>query len=165
MYYEDDPVKNTALKMVKAGLARRVTLAFTRHRPVVLNPFSPDYLGPWLRSLVEQKGVLVLDASWKQLAPEKFRKLHGTHVKLPPLLPGNPVNYGKPCMLSSIEAVAATAYITGFTDTYKKLLGLYKWMETFNDLNSELLESYAKAWSMEELISTVRDYWGDASPC
>jgi len=68
-------------------------------------------------------------------------------------------------MLSSIEAVAATAYITGFTDTYKKLLGLYKWMETFNDLNSELLESYAKAWSMEELINTVREYWGDTSPC
>ncbi|WP_264409123.1 DUF367 family protein [Thermosphaera chiliense] len=165
IYYEDDPVKNTALKMVKAGLARLVDHGFARRGLVVLDPFSPEYLGPWDRGLVEEKGVLVLDASWRLLTPDKFKKLPGAHVKLPPLLPGNPVNYGKPCMLSSIEAVAAAAYITGFTETYEKLLGLYKWMSTFHSLNTELLESCSKAGSREELVRVIREYWGDSPPC
>ncbi len=153
------------MKMVKAGLARLVDHGFARRGLVVLNPFSPDYLGPWLRSLVEEKGVLVLDASWKHLTPGKFKRIPGTHVKLPPLLPGNPVNYGKPCMLSSVEAVAAAAYIAGFTDIYGKLLGLYKWMETFHTLNSELLEAYSKAGSQEELAAAIQEYWGENPPC
>lgn len=165
IYYEDDPVKNTALKMVKAGIAKLVDHRSLKPGLIVLNPFSREYLGPWHRDLIGEKGVLVLDASWRILEPEKFKKIRGLHLKLPPLLPGNPVNYGKPCILSSIEAVAATAYITGFAETYEKLLGLFKWMETFHSLNAELLDSYSKTSSISELAETIREYWGENPPC
>ncbi|MEM4888974.1 MAG: DUF367 family protein [Thermosphaera sp.] len=165
IYYEDDPVKNTALKMVKAGLAKPVDPRTVKPGLIVLNPFSKDYLGPWHRSIVEERGVLVVDASWKILGPEKFKRVRGLHLKLPPLLPGNPVNYGKPCILSSVEAVAAAAYITGFAETYRELLGLFKWMGTFHDLNAELLGSYSRASSASELESIVREYWGENPPC
>ena len=68
-------------------------------------------------------------------------------------------------MLSSIEAVAATLYITGYHDLYGKLLGLYKWMNTFHALNEELLREYSRAENPEALRRIIRDFWGDHVPC
>ena len=164
-YREDDPRKNTSVKMVAHGLARRVTPYMIRGLPIVLNPYSREYLGTWHKNFIDKHGVVVVDASWKKLSIEKFKNLRGKHVKLPPLLPGNPINYGKPCILSSIEAVAATLYITGYRESYEKLLGLYKWMNTFHTLNQELLEEYSKADTPEKLHETIKDYWGENPPC
>jgi pre-rRNA-processing protein TSR3 len=165
LLHEDDPSKNTALKMIRSGLATPVNKYNIRGHPVVLNPYSQEYFGPWLREQVSKHGILVLDASWRKLNPVKFKFIRGIHVKLPPLLPGNPVNYGKPCMLSSIEAVAAALYITGFHDIYEKLIGLFKWMSTFNDLNINLLQSYFNVRDINELLDTIIDYWGTINPC
>ncbi|MEM4718381.1 MAG: DUF367 family protein [Desulfurococcaceae archaeon] len=165
IYHEDDPRKNTALRMIKAGIAVPITRKSRIGKPIILNPFSEDYLGPWLKEIVFKNGILVVDASWKRLTKNKFKGLRGFHVKLPPLLPGNPVNYGKTCVLSSIEAVAASLYILGFRDLFEKLLGLYKWMNTFYDLNKELLEEYSKARDNWELVNTVIEYWGLENPC
>lgn len=165
LYREDDPSKNTALKMIQAGLAVRVTKRSMRTRPVVLDPYSEEYLGSWLRDEVEKNGLLVVDASWKRLTRDKFRGIPGVHVKLPPLLPGNPINYGKPCILSSIEAVAASLYITGYRGIYDELIGLYKWMRTFHELNKDLLEDYSKATNPSELEKTILEYWETLDPC
>ena len=164
-YREDDPRKNTSVKMVKHGLARRIHPRPIYGKPIVLNPYSNEYLGPWCREYIRKHGVVVVDASWKKLDMRKFKGIKGYHVKLPPLLPGNPINYGKPCILSSIEAVAATLYITGYREAYNKLLGLYKWMNTFHILNQELLESYSKAGNYEELTKIIKEYWGEKPPC
>jgi pre-rRNA-processing protein TSR3 len=160
---EDDPGKNTSLKMVRMGLAEIVKPSLVR-RGVVLNPFSNDYLGPWLRGEVELNGIVVVDASWRRLRPGVFHGIRGRHVKLPPLIAANPVNYGKPCILSSIEAVAASLFITGFKDYYQRLQGLFKWMKTFNDLNNDLLEEYSKASTLEELENAIREFW-ENPPC
>ncbi|MEM0224989.1 MAG: DUF367 family protein [Desulfurococcaceae archaeon] len=165
LYREDDPSKNTALKMIRAGLAVSINKRSFKGNPLVLNPYSQEILGQWFKEHVEKHGVLVVDASWRKLDRYKFRSIKGIHVKLPPLLPGNPVNYGKPCILSSIEAVAAALYITGFHDEYRKLLGLYKWMSTFHSLNIELLESYSSAKNSEELTNIITTYWGTLNPC
>jgi len=163
-YGEDDPKKNTSLKMIRRGFAQRVSPTLIRGKPVVLNPYSTEYLGRWHREYAEKYGLVVVDASWKKLTPSYFNHLRGLHLKLPPLLAGNPVNYGKPCTLSSIEAVAAAAYITGFREVYYKLLGLYKWMNTFHTLNANLLEDYSKASSSEELARIIEEYWS-TPPC
>jgi pre-rRNA-processing protein TSR3 len=165
LFYEDDPVKNTALKMIRAGIAMRVSRRALKHSLLILNPYSLEYLGPWHRDIVEKYGLLVVDASWHKLSPSKFRSLKGTHVKLPPLIPGNPINYGKTCILSSIEAVAAALFILGFKSEYEKLLGLYKWMKTFNDLNKELLEAYSKTRSQSELVEIIKTFWKIENPC
>ncbi len=155
-YGEDDPRKNTALKMVRKGYA-----IITRRIPrkaIVLDPYARDYLGPWDRISIERFGLVVVDASWKKLTPNYFKKMPGLHRKLPYLVAGNPINYGKPYMLSSIEAVIAALYITGFRDDVIQLKGLYKWLSTFLTLNQEPLEEYSKAGSREEYIRVIESY-------
>lgn len=155
-YGEDDPRKNTALKMVRKGLA-----IITRRIPrkaIVLDPYANDFLGPWDRIFIEKFGLVVVDASWKRLTLNHFRKIPGIHKKLPYLVAGNPVNYGKPYMLSSIEAVVAALYITGFKDYVNKLKGLYKWLNTFLILNQEPLEEYSKVGSKDEYIKAIKSY-------
>lgn len=163
-YYEDDSSKNTALKMVRLGLARLVDRGWRLGQPLVLNPYAESYIGPWLHHYVGSRGILVVDASWRRLNPLRFRHIRGLHARLPPLLAGNPVNYGKPCMLSSIEAVASSLYITGFHSDYERLLKVFKWMTTFHELNKELLEAYSKPTNPNELAAAIADYWGE-DPC
>lgn len=165
LYYEDDPSKNTAIKMIKMGLAKPLRRGEITGMPIVLNPFSDTYLGPWHGEYASRYGIIVIDASWRKLGPGRFKGIRGLHVKLPPLLPGNPVNYGKPCILSSVEAVAAALYIMGFRDEYNKLINLYKWMKTFNDLNKNLLEDYSKARNQEDVFKTIYEYWNTENPC
>ncbi|WFO75731.1 DUF367 family protein [Desulfurococcaceae archaeon MEX13E-LK6-19] len=153
-YGEDDPKKNTALKMIRMGYAVRTRRYCSK--AIVLNPFAPKIIGPWDRPYVEKYGIVVIDASWKKLTRKYFPR-KGLHRKLPLLIAGNPVNYGKPFMLSSIEAVAAALYITGYKEQAMELAKLYKWMKTFFDLNIELLEQYSKMESEEQVIKFMEE--------
>ena len=162
---EDDPLKNTAVKMIKSGIAEEIDKFKLKSKMIVLNPYSQKYLGPWYRELAVKYGLVVVDASWRRLDQFRFRGLSGIHVRLPPLLPGNPINYAKPCILSSAEAVAATLYILGFREEYERVLGLYKWMRTFHELNKELLEAYSNARSLGELVKTIIEFWDTEDPC
>jgi len=164
-YREDDPGKNTSLKLIRKGFATLVKPFNIKGKPIVLNPFSNNYLIPKHREYVDKYGLIVVDASWRKLSIDKFINIKGIHLKLPPLIPGNPVNYGKPCILSSIEAVASSLYITHYFETYYELIKLYKWMKTFDDLNKELLEQYSRVNNQEELEKIIKQYWSKETPC
>ncbi len=156
-FREDDPLKNTALKMVRRGLA-----TLTRRPPpnaLVLNPFAQELLGPWDKGCIDAHGLVVVDASWKRISRDYFSKICGEHRRLPYLLAANPINYGKPMVLSSIEAVIAALYIVGHAEAALKLAGLFKWLKTFLELNKEPLEEYSKAKSVEELLELERQFF------
>jgi pre-rRNA-processing protein TSR3 len=142
-----DPKKCTSKKLAKFGLARiKTTLKSIPYGSVVLDPTSDILLSPVDRRYL-RKGLVVLDYSWKRLG--RFPKLPGRQKRaLPFLVAANYVNFGKPRLLSSAEALGAALYITGFQEECKAVLSKFKWGNTFLELNREPLEEYSGAENM-----------------
>ena len=154
MFYQDDPRKCTAAKMVKFGLAQNIKKIGSKG--LVLDPFSEKTLLPNSKSSINS--IVGIDCSWN-LANEAFsKKFHGIKRKLPPLLAGNPVNYAKLNKLSTVEALSASLFILGFKDQGLLLLDKFKWGHTFYDLNKNLLEEYSKLESEEQIGSILQDF-------
>ena len=126
---------------------------------VVLNPFSEKAVSYEDRPLVENKGVVGLDCSWNEVTrSKKFFSLSKYHRSLPFLIATNPVNYGKPCILSTVEAISATLYITRFKDEARDLMNGFKWGHTFLELNHDLLEAYSEADTSAEVVRVQNDF-------
>ena len=70
----------------------------------------------------------------------------------------NPVNYGKACILSTVEAISATLYITRFKDEARDILNGFKWGHTFLELNHDLLESYCEADTSAEVVKIQNEF-------
>ena len=159
-----DPKKCTALKLEHHGLIRGVAqVRFLPKRAVVLNPFSEIAFSPADRGRVEDFGLAALDCSWEKA--ERFLSTHvrGTSRCLPVLIAGNPVNFSKPTKLSTLEALAAALFITGFREQASELLAMYKWGHTFLELNQEMLESYAIANDSAEIVELQRHFMAKKS--
>jgi pre-rRNA-processing protein TSR3 len=157
-YRQDDPAKCTAQKMVHMGLATEVTKKFhASDSTIVLNPFALTLLSP--ADARGTKSILVIDCSWNLAQEVFFRKMGGKHRRLPALLAGNPTNYSRLGILSSVEAVVAALFILGDAQEANKFLALYKWGPTFESLNHDPLEEYAKAVSDIEVEGAEKSYF------
>jgi pre-rRNA-processing protein TSR3 len=148
-----DPKKCTALKLNRYGLVRLVTqIRLLPKRAVVLNPFSEIAFSPADRQRIEKFGLAALDCSWEHAEKVLLERVRGTSRCLPFLIAGNPVNFGKPTKLTTVEALVAALFIAGFKEEAGKLLSIFKWGHTFIELNQEKLENYAKAKDSTEII-------------
>ena len=78
---------------------------------------------------------------------------------LPLLLAANPVNWGKPGKLSTIEALRSSAYLIGNKTQARRLLSAFRWGERFIELNLEPLEEYSSASSSKELVELQFEYF------
>lgn len=150
---QDDPRKCSAAKLRRFGFVREVLqIRFLPQRAVVLNPFSEVAFSPADRERIEKYGLAALDCSWEHAEKVLLKHVRGTSRCLPILIAGNPVNFGKPTKLSTVEALAAALYIADFKDQASKLLSIFKWGHTFLDLNHDWLESYKKARDSTEIV-------------
>lgn len=154
MFYQDDPKKCTAAKMVKFGLAQNIKKIGSKG--LVLDPFSEKYLLHGDKNYVSS--IVGIDCSWN-LAEQAFsKKFNGIKRKLPPLLAGNPVNYAKLNKLTTVEAISAGLFILGFSQQSLELLDKFKWGHTFYELNQNLLHDYTDAKGQNEIESILHDY-------
>jgi len=148
-----DAKKCTALKLKRHGLVRLVAqIRLLPKRAVVLNPFSKIAFSPADRQRIEKFGLVALDCSWEHAENVMRKRVRGTSRCLPILIAGNPVNFGKPTKLTTVEALVAALSIAGFKEKASQLLSIFKWGHTFVELNQERLENYAKAKDSTEII-------------
>ena len=157
---EDDPKKCTAKKLHRFGYA--VLEKSQRRLPyhaVLLNPFAQKSLSREDLQSAVKHGLVALDCSWKHVE-QTFQALEETMTSraLPFLLAANPVNYGKPYQLSTLEAFSAALYILGQATQAKEILRIYTWGPRFLELNQEPLEEYQEASTSAEIIEIMKKY-------
>ena len=150
-----DPKKCTALKLKRHGLVEIVRR--TRLIPkgaIVLNPLAEKAFSPGDRPRIEKYGLAALDCSWEkaQKILESSLRIRKFSRCLPYLVAANPVNYGVPTKLSTVEALSAALYIADFREQAVSLLSIFKWGHSFLRLNRFFLETYSKAEDSGEIL-------------
>ena len=154
MFNQDDPKKCTAAKLIRFGLAKKVTSL--RSKTALLHPFAPNTLLNNEKTMFHS--ITAVDCSWNK-AEEMFKKKYsGIPRKLPPLLAGNPVNYSKINKLTTVEALASAAFILGNEDLCSILLAKFNWGHTFLELNENLLHDYQKVTTDHQVVEIIREY-------
>ncbi|GJP34091.1 hypothetical protein CLOM_g18558 [Closterium sp. NIES-68] len=148
-----DSKRCTGRKLLRLRLIREMRVQ-QRFGGVCLSPTGQRAVSRADAPLLAAKGLAVVDCSWARLSDVPFAALKcGAPRLLPWLVAANPVNYGKPCQLSCVEAMAAALYICGDKETARELLSRFKWGHAFLSLNSELLEAYAACADGAEVIA------------
>ena len=160
---QDDPKKCTALKLVRLGLAKKVSLRQVPKKALLLNPMSTEIICKTDAKHLNS-GLVVIDCSWKKGTvkgiPDIFKKrLPGINKRLPMLQAGNPTNYSKLFTLSSSEALAATLFIAGRQEESELVLSKFKWGHTFFELNSDILDHYCEANTSDEIAIIEKKYY------
>lgn len=149
-----DPKKCTGRKLARFGLVR-LTKRMNQLRPyLVLSPFSEKALSPQDKGA---RGLAALDCSWAH-AEEVFQSLALKERALPYLVAANPVNFGKPFKLSTVEALAAALIIMGFSEQAEEILSKFSWGHVFLEVNREPLAEYAAAKDSTEVVRIQAGY-------
>jgi len=148
-----DPKKCTALKLKRYQLIKIVRQIRRLPRgAVILSPFSKKAFSPADKRRLKNRGLAALDCSWAHANDILKLSTRGALRCLPYLVAANPVNYGKPTKLSTVEALASALYIAGYRDEAERLLSIFKWGPNFLELNREPLETYAQATESCEVV-------------
>ncbi|WP_247729732.1 DUF367 family protein [Halovivax limisalsi] len=161
VYYEgdDDPEKCTARRLERfdeAVLHRQMKAV---PYGVALNPHAEQALSPADRADALDT-LVALDCSWESAGEAAF-SMAGEHRALPFLVAANPVNFGRPFELTTVEALAAALWILGEPEHAERLLEPFRWGETFLELNAEPLRRYAACEDSSEVVAVQDDYLAD----
>lgn len=153
-----DPKKCSTLKLKRFGFVEVVRqVRFLPCGAVLLNALGEYAFSPADRQRMELYALTALDYSWEQGIQPRLPRFLVSRC-LPFLVAANPVNFGTPTKLSTVEALAAALYIVGLKEEAEKLLGIFKWGPEFVRLNYERLEAYAKAKDSGEVLELQRGF-------
>lgn len=138
-----DPKKCSGRKLSRHGLIKTLRLGKS-FGGVVLTPVGEKCISPSDRAIISAHGLAVVDCSWAKIDETPFKQMKSRHCRLLPfLVAANPINYGRPCQLSCVEALAAALHITGFQQEARLYLSKFKWGKSFITLNQMMLDAYA----------------------
>ncbi|AZH24152.1 DUF367 family protein [Haloplanus aerogenes] len=152
---DDDPDKCTARKLARFDLVELHRSDRATPYGVVLNPHAEQALSP--ADAADTETLVALDCSWESAGEARF-SLPGNHRALPYLVAANPVNFGKPFRLTTVEALAAGLVILGHRPHAERLLSKFTWGETFLDLNDEPLRRYAACDDSADVVAVQGEY-------
>ncbi|CAH1800905.1 unnamed protein product [Owenia fusiformis] len=153
-----DPKKCSGRKLARLGYVRTLKLT-QRFNGIILSPMGTKCVSPSDKPIINEYGVAVIDCSWAKLEDTPFTKMKGSNPRLLPyLVAANPINYGRPCKLSCVEAYAAIFYIIGEKQLGDILLKQFKWGRVFFELNKELLDLYAACKSSQDVVEAQKKY-------
>ena len=153
---DDDPEKCTARKLARFDLVELHRSDRATPYGVVLNPHAERALSP-ADDADDADALVALDCSWESAGEARF-SLPGEHRALPYLVAANPVNFGKPFRLTTVEALAAGLVILGDRPAAERLLSKFTWGETFLELNDEPLRRYAACDDSEDVVAVQGEY-------
>jgi pre-rRNA-processing protein TSR3 len=150
-----DPRKCTVKKLAQAGM---LTILVHIHQipkaTLLLDPTAEQALSPADKNV---RSITVLDCSWEVFdsgAVSRWRRRRA----LPFLVAANPVNFGRPFQLTSVEAFAAALVILGENDQAETILSKFGWGLRFLEVNAEPLAEYARAKDSREIIEIQEHY-------
>ena len=144
-----DPRKCTVKKLEKAGFLKIFTkISQIPRNTLLLDPTAEQAFSPADKNV---RSITVLDCSWTVLDTGKVSSWK-IHRALPFLVAANPVNFGKPCVLSSVEALAAALFILGDKERASDILSKISWGMRFLEVNREPLDLYSRAKDSADII-------------
>ena len=142
-------------KLERFGMMRIVTRIPQIPKTTLLLDPTADVLSPADKKWVQS--ITALDCSWEVLDTANLGAWKGRRA-LPFLVAANPVNFGKPFTLTSVEAIAATLYILGEEAQAEAVLSKFNWGLNFLKLNAEPLAEYAAAKDSTEVLRIQSEY-------
>ncbi|WP_336025568.1 DUF367 family protein [Halobellus salinisoli] len=151
---DDDPEKCTARKLARFDLVELHRSDRATPYGVVLNPHAEQALSP---ADATYDRLVALDCSWESAGEARF-SLPGEHRALPYLVAANPVNFGRPMQLTTVEALAAALAIFGRRERAEKILSKFTWGHTFLELNDEPLRRYADCADSSAVVAIQQEY-------
>lgn len=153
-----DPKKCTVKKLEKFGMINVVKkITHVPKTTLLLDPTAEYVISPpdkkWVTS------ITALDCSWVVLDTTNLNPWKNRRA-LPFLVAANPVNFGKPFTLTSVEALSAALVILGEREQAVRILEKFNWGLNFLKLNEEPLEEYANAKDSAEMLKIQSEYIG-----
>ena len=152
---DDDPKKCSARKLARFDLVELHRSARATPPGIVLDPYAERALSP--ADEETNTRLVALDCSWETAEEEAFR-LDGPHRALPFLVAANPVNYGTPFQLNTVEAFAGALCVLGHREQAEEILGKFRWGHTFLELNDEPLRRYADCEDSAAVVAVQNEY-------
>ena len=147
-----DPKRCSGRKLSRLGLIKELKLG-RRFPGLCLSPLGQKTVSPADKEFLDEQGISVVDCSWAKIEETPFNRMKSGYPRLLPyLIAANPVNYGKPCKLNCVEALAAAFYIIGYKDIAAMYMNKFSWGHSFISLNKDLLDQYAECKNGDEVI-------------